>query len=849
MRLGSMQFPPEMTDVMRRAMRLAAIHLSRFAFALLCALSATYCLLCYIPFTNQNFIKSDMISWLPAFVAVQPFLFLLLAAAVVAATLPRFGFGRSNAWSVTLGVVLAGYSIWMFAANPLRSAGMDPTTFARASWMFVPLAVIGFFDLPDASRRLIWTSSRGAESARQFQTMLVSAIAVTLIFSTVAVLRAPRGTLVAGEAVAVGVNGFWTQLVIAACAFAGLAFVRSVAAFFYRSAFVETVLLLALGGFGLAKALVSIVLAPLSIEGFPAWLFASAASGSVALLVYGTGIRHRAIDGGVGIGSGVDLVVTGLGVPAGIPRHVLAAAAAVVAVAVGLAAVSLAGFDWNFLQQKLLVIGAWTAFVALFYRIIPARDPAPDATIVWLEFCALIIGGHYAIDRWGGNIAALAGGGDVEAAESRWRSWDVSYQLGRDAVTLRPAVSADDLYTFLRSHTNISRAKRIDPVEVELVERFEPATGPRPHIFVFVVDSLRRDYVGAINKSVTFTPSIDALAREGTVFTNAFARYGATGLSEPSIWVGGAMIHKQYVEPFDPMNTLQKLVEGDGYREFLGHDPILEAVVRGGPMLERMPSVGVGEHLCAQLEQLKTRVAPLAGGDQPVFSYLQPLDVHISSIRREGDSVPPGESYPGFYAPYASRVRRLDACLGGFFNFLREKGMWDSSVIVVTADHGDALAEGGQWGHAYSIAPEILRVPLIVKLPKAQQGVLKADRSAIAFVTDITPTLYYLLGHRPIRDNDMLGRPLFTEELRDQKPYLRGDFLVASSYGPVWGILGENGRRLYVADAINFRDSVYDIPPDGAAKSRDPEPGEIRRAHALLREKIQAIADWYKFSP
>jgi hypothetical protein len=523
--------------------------------------------------------------------------------------------------------------------------------------------------------------------------------------------------------------------------------------------------------------------------------------------------------------------------------------AVAVAVAIGLAAVSLAGFDWSFLQQRLLVIGAWTIFAALFYRIIPARDPAPDATIVWLEFCALILGGHYALDRWGGHIPAIAGGGNLEAAEARWRTWDVAYQLGRDAVTLRPVVTSDDLYTFLRSHTNISRAKKVDPVEVELVESFEPSTGPRPHVFIFVIDSLRRDYVGAINKSVTFTPSIDALAKEGVVFTNAFARYGATGLSEPSIWVGGEMIHKQYVEPFHPMNSLQKLVEGDRYREFLGHDPILEAVVRDGPMLERMPTVGVGEHLCDQIKQLETRVGSLAGREEPVFTYLQPLDVHISSIRREGDSVPAGESYPGFYAPYAWRVRRLDACLGGFFNFLREKGMWDTSLIVVTADHGDSLSEGGQWGHAYSLAPEILRVPLVVKLPRAQQGVLKADPGAIAFITDITPTLYYVLGHRPIRDNDLLGRPLFTEELREQKPYLRGDFLVASSYGPVWGILGENGRKLYVADAINFRDTVYEIPKDGATKSRDPEPGERRRAHELLRTKIQAIAEWYHYTP
>ena len=66
--------------------------------------------------------------------------------------------------------------------------------------------------------------------------------------------------------------------------------------------------------------------------------------------------------------------------------------------------------------------------------------------------------------------------------------------------------------------------------------------------------------------AVTFTPAIDAFAAESTVFTHAFTRYGATGLSVPSIWVGGMVLHKQYVTPFAPMNTLHALLGRHGYR-------------------------------------------------------------------------------------------------------------------------------------------------------------------------------------------------------------------------------------------------------------------------------------------
>ena len=62
-----------------------------------------------------------------------------------------------------------------------------------------------------------------------------------------------------------------------------------------------------------------------------------------------------------------------------------------------------------------------------------------------------------------------------------------------------------------------------------------------------MIDSLRRDYLSPYNPAVTFTPAIDALARDSLVYRNAFTQYGATGLSVPSLWVGGQILHKQYV--------------------------------------------------------------------------------------------------------------------------------------------------------------------------------------------------------------------------------------------------------------------------------------------------------------
>jgi hypothetical protein len=59
-----------------------------------------------------------------------------------------------------------------------------------------------------------------------------------------------------------------------------------------------------------------------------------------------------------------------------------------------------------------------------------------------------------------------------------------------------------------------------------------------------------------------------------------------------------------------------------------------------------------------------------------------------------------------------------------------------------------------------------------------------------------------------------LGRPLFTETQAERQAYLRKDYLLASSYAPVYGILGQNGNSLFIVDAVNRRGYFYDLVRD-----------------------------------
>jgi len=378
------------------------------------------------------------------------------------------------------------------------------------------------------------------------------------------------------------------------------------------------------------------------------------------------------------------------------------------------------------------------------------------------------------------------------------------------------------------------------------VAELTPGRGERPDIHIFTIDSLRRDYLSPHNAAVDFTPAIGSFAAEAVVFRNAFSRYGATGLSEPSIWTGGMLLHKQYTKPYHPMNTLQKLMEAEGYELHITNDTILASVVRPSASVKEIHSPeGRSFPLCQSLETIQNVLAARPDDGPPILTYAQPQDIHISVINREGRDVPGGGSYEGFFAPYAARVRRMDRCFGEFIGFLKERGLYDRSIVVLTSDHGDSLGEEGRWGHAYTVFEEVLAVPLIVHLPEGMREAVTWDENDIAFTSDITPSLYYLFGQRPILYESVLGRPLFTETAQEAKSYLRDDYLVASSYGAVYGILRDNGRRLFIADAVNFRDYYFDLGGEGGAKALAITPRVRAEFYGRIRDEVMEIHRFY----
>jgi hypothetical protein len=104
-----------------------------------------------------------------------------------------------------------------------------------------------------------------------------------------------------------------------------------------------------------------------------------------------------------------------------------------------------------------------------------------------------------------------------------------------------------------------------------------------------------------------------------------------------------------------------------------------------------------------------------------------------------------------------------------------------------------------------------------------------------------------LLGQRPITREPMEGSPLFVRSpdgLTDRRAL---SFLVASSYGPSYGVLSDNGTRLYIADGINGREYAFDLTASVAGRPLGLTDEQRAASRHVVQEQIDAIAKTYQY--
>lgn len=357
----------------------------------------------------------------------------------------------------------------------------------------------------------------------------------------------------------------------------------------------------------------------------------------------------------------------------------------------------------------------------------------------------------------------------------------------------------------------------------------EPRPTTRPHVLILALDACRADKFSAYGLERPTTPAFDALAAEpeSVLFEWQIVQAPHTKASTASLFTGvypfqhGVVARDDLTEVLsrggsyggrhvlESYQTLAESFSAAGYRTYahphIGHLTAKSGFAQGfGEFLDpaRRANRGADE---AKIDRV---VDYLGAADQPAFAYVHLFGCHnpFPHARRDADyfarygagfdeaaltargvevgeqrvkwAVREGrlrldqEAVDYLNAVYESVLRRVDrTAVARLVDGLRAAGVFDRTLLVVTADHGEELYEHGGYAHGATVWNEVVRVPLVVKFPRGARPALPRRVSRVTQAIDLYPGLLRAVGVEPppglagrdLFDPAALPAPVFTE--------------------------------------------------------------------------------------
>ncbi|MFQ5805212.1 MAG: sulfatase [Phycisphaerae bacterium] len=199
---------------------------------------------------------------------------------------------------------------------------------------------------------------------------------------------------------------------------------------------------------------------------------------------------------------------------------------------------------------------------------------------------------------------------------------------------------------------------------------------------------------------------------------------------------------------------------------------------------------------------------------------------------------------------YDAAVRAADRRLGSVIDVLKSRKLWDNTLFIILADHGEEMAERGGWLHDQSVYEELMRVPLIVRFPRGEYGGHRL-RSVVSLV-DVLPTIIDYL-QEPELLHGTRGRslmPLVRGEQPDEDRNFKipGMRMNRKKYYRPWkesrgdtNLVVRRGdwKGIWNAEIDTFE--LYDLPND------PQEQHDVSAEHTeLVSAMLRAARSWYE---
>jgi arylsulfatase A-like enzyme/Flp pilus assembly protein TadD len=359
-------------------------------------------------------------------------------------------------------------------------------------------------------------------------------------------------------------------------------------------------------------------------------------------------------------------------------------------------------------------------------------------------------------------------------------------------------------------------------------------------VVLISLDTCRADYLSCYGYAQPTTPHIDALAGEGYLFSHAMTPIPLTLPAHASMLTGTIPPHHGKHENrdayFDPSHvTLAALLKKKGYRTgaFVGSQVLNGSFglnrgfdTYGDQFAQRDRSERRAEEVNrAAFEWLKKQKG------SPVFLFLHYYDPH--------DAYEPPEPFATTFKEslYAGEIAYTDHCIGRVVDKLKSLGMYESSLIIVTADHGEMLGEHGELTHMYFIYQSAMKVPLIYKLP-GSNGSQRID--CLASIIDIVPTVCDLLDIDPpvgIQGKNLAG--YFSNKPPQPKDrYLYCESLYPTKYeaNSLLGLMSKRWKYIQTT-----RPELYDLQKDPGEQTNlvGAQPHRAR----ILKDRLAQILE------
>ena len=377
------------------------------------------------------------------------------------------------------------------------------------------------------------------------------------------------------------------------------------------------------------------------------------------------------------------------------------------------------------------------------------------------------------------------------------------------------------LLVFVVIVLQLNNKAKVLPDENQVITKIVPSTSRNwsdYNIVLISVDTLRADHLGCYGYEKNTTPNIDKFARESILFEDAYSQAPSTVPALRSIMTGQLISNedKNDITAYYYNRTyLAQILHKKGYRTaaFTDHYALgsknekrtfsiyrADTIVRGfdsfenfGHNIKEVTSHILTKHAIQWLDENGSKFFLWVHYFDPHFNY-NPLPKYAGLFMPAGKEC--GRVYNGIDMSdirkiqktltqqevdclrclYDAEIFYTDEYIGKLLEKVKELGLLDKTVIIITADHGEEFKERTRIGHEKTVYNEVLHVPLIVRIPYQKPMRIEAGIAT----KQIYNVVVNLASNQPIEfyGGDVISRTYHYYKSGNTKP---NDFCIISN--------------------------------------------------------------------